>query len=229
MRYVSHRVVAAALGAAATTTVAITLRPPPTVAVAVGSFLAVLAHWPADDERAYRTVGTLYALAAGIALAVTPGLSAVYRWTLVPALLWFGGVAALAVVLFVLLRIGARAVARRVVPESVAVAVGELAEAVGSTVALAWTVVQTQERLVRTGIGGVVATLSLVADVLGYDAAVSLGLLERAVDVPVVVFVGSVLVGFHTLASWDAAWRLARETTKTGTTDAGDAPETPSE
>lgn len=227
MRYVSHRVVAAVLGAAATTAAVVLLGPPPTVAVALGGLLAALVHWPADGERAYRTVGTLYALATGVALAATPGLSAVYRWTLVPALLWFGSLGALTVALFVLLRIGARAAARRVVPRPVAEAVGEVVAAVGSTLALAWTVIETQERLVRTGVGGIVATLSLVTDVLGYDVAVSLGLLERAVDVPVVVFVGSVLVGFHTLASWDAAWRLARE--RTGTTaDHGDG-EAPSE
>ncbi|MFB6195759.1 MAG: hypothetical protein ABEI80_06280, partial [Haloplanus sp.] len=189
--------------------------------VAVGSLLAAVAHWPADGERAYRTVGTLYALAAGVALAATPGLTPVYRWTLVPALLWFGGLGVLAIALFVLLRVGARAVARRVVPRSVAEAVAEVAAAVGSTLALAWTVIETQERLVRTGVGGTLATLSLLADVLGYDVAVSLGLLEHAVDVPVVVFVGSVVVGFHTLASWDAAWRLARDATASG--DAPDA------
>lgn len=203
--------VAGLLGAVVTFALAVVGVVPPTGAVAGGALVAATAHWRAADRPDYRVAGTTYALAAAALLVLRPTASPVYRWSLVPSLVVFGLASALVAAAFVVVRVGARAVARQFVPEAYAAALGEFASTLASALAVAWTVIQVQERLARTGVTGVLGTAALAADWYGVSLPVEVGLAGAAVEAPVVVFVGSVVVGFHTLASWAAAWRVAGE------------------
>jgi hypothetical protein len=203
--------VAGVLGAVVTLALAVTESLPPTGAVAGGALVAAVAHWRTADRSVYRVTGTVYTVAAAASLVLWPAVTPVYRWSLVLSLVVFGLVSALVTAVFVIVRVGARAVARQFVPEAYAAALAEFASALASALAVVWTVIQLQERLVRTGVTGVVGTAALAVDWLGISLPVDVGLVGAAVETPVVVFVGSVVVGFHTLASWAAAWRVADE------------------
>lgn len=203
--------VAGALGALVTLSLAAVGSVPPTGAVAGGALVTAAAHWRGADRPDYRVAGTTYALAAAALLVLRPTVPPVYRWSLVPSLVVFGLASALVTAAFVVVRVGARAVARRFVPEAYAAALAEFVSTLASALAVAWTVIQVQERLARTGVTGVLGTAALAADWYGVSLPVEVGLVDAAVETPVVVFVGSVVVGFHTLASWAAAWRVAEE------------------
>ena len=184
---------------------------PQTGAVAAGATVAAGLHWRATGRRDYRVAGTAYALVAAVLLAAAPTVPTVARWSLVPSLGVFGLTSALVTALFVAVRVGVGAVARRFVPDDHAAALAAFADTLASALAVVWTVLQVHERLVRTGVTGTVGTAALAADWYGLSLPVDLGLLGSAVDGATVVFVGCVVVGFHTLASWAAAWRVAEE------------------
>lgn len=209
VRVFSRGPVAGAVGGLVTLALVAVDGVPPTGAVAGGAAVAAALHWHGAGRRDYRVAGTAYALVAAVCLAVVPTGSAAARWSLVPSLAGFGLTSALVTALFVAVRVGVHAVARRVVPEGYAAALAEFADAVGSALAVVWTVLQVHERLVRTGVTGVVGTAALAADWYGVALPFDVGLLGGAVDPVTVVFVGCVVVGFHTLASWAAAWRVA--------------------
>jgi hypothetical protein len=211
MRLLSRGPAAGVVGALVTLALVGVKGVPPTGAVAGGATVAAGLHWRAAGRRDYRVTGTAFALIGAVCLAVVPTVPAVARWSLVPSLAGFGLASALVTALFVAVRVGVHAAVRRVVPEDLAAALADFASALASALVVAWTVLQVHERLVRTGVTGVVGTAALAADWYGVSLPVDVSLLARAVDLPVVVFVGSVVVGFHTLASWAAAWRVAGE------------------
>jgi hypothetical protein len=202
VREYARGAVAGAVGAVVTFALAAAGPVPPTGAVAGGALVAAALHWVTAERREFRTAGTTYALGAAALLALLATVPPVYRWSLVPSLAVFGLASALVTAVFVVVRVGARAVARRYVPEALAAA---------SALAVVWTVLQVQERLARTGVTATLGTAALAADWYGLALPVEATLLGAAVDLPTVVFVGSVVVGFHTLASWEAAWRVAEE------------------
>jgi hypothetical protein len=203
-----------ALGAAVTVGIASPV--PPAAAVAGGALLTAIVHWSTLARRDFRLAGTVYALVAAAGLASVEGLPPVVRWSVFPSLLWFGLCSLLLVAAFVLVRVVSRTVARRFVPEDVAESIADFVSALASAALLLWTLLQTQERLVRTGGVATLGTVGLAADLLGYRLPFDAGFLRHAIDVQVVVFVGAVIVGFHTLASWEAAWRVAGETADAG-------------
>jgi hypothetical protein len=217
MRVVSNPIVAGLAGAGVTTGVAVAGGGlvPPTVPVALGASVAALAHLPREGRRHYRQTGAAFLLGAAGLLSLPVGTASAARWTLVPSLLWFGLVSAAVALLFVGVRVVGRALGLRIWPDDLAERVARTFSAVGSTLLVAYTVVQTKERLVRSGVTGLLGVGSLAADVLGYDLVVELGVLQGALDVTLVTFVGSVAVGFYTLASWEAGRRVAASTAET--------------
>jgi hypothetical protein len=219
MRTVLSAIATGVLGAGVTVGAAYDL--PPAAALAVGAVVTALVHWRSVEKRDFRVAGTVYALAAATGVLSVEGLPAVVRWSVYPSLLGFGLLSLLVVAAFVVVRIGARAVARRFVPDDVAESVAEFASTLASAGLLLWTLVQTQERLVRTGGVATFGTAALAADVLGYRLPYDPAFLQSAIDVQVIVFAGAVVVGFHTLASWEAAWRVAGATARSGRRPAG--------
>jgi hypothetical protein len=211
MRHVSRGPVAGALGALVTLALVLVGSVPPTGTVFAGALVAALLHWRYDGRRDYRVAGTVYALGAAGGLVTLPSASPVTTWSLVPSLVVFGLASALVTGAFVLVRVGVRAVARRFVPETYAEALGDFASTLASAAVVIWTVIQVQERLARTAGTGFLGTAALAADWYGLRYSVDLAMIEGAIQTTVVVFVGAVVVGFHTLASWDSAWRVAEE------------------
>jgi hypothetical protein len=211
MRPVTNPITAGLLGSVATGAAGSFLPTvvPPTVVVLVGAVVAAVTHLIHTPRRAYRVTGAVFLLGTVGILSFLPGVAREYRWSLVPSALWFGVLSTLVAGLFVVLRRGGRWIGRRLWPEDVADAIADAISAVATTLLVAYTVVQTKERLARSGIVGVLGTGSLIADVLSYRVPVSLGVVEQASNLTVVTFVGSVAVGFYTLASWDASRRVA--------------------
>lgn len=182
---------------------------PPTGTVAAGAVVTALLHWRHDGRRRYRRAGTVFVLATAALLAALPTVPAVYRWSLIPSLAAFGLLSALVLAVFVFIKVGVRAVASRFVPEEYADALADFASTLSSALIIAWTVIQAQERLARTAGTGFLGSAALAANWYGYKLPIDVGMIEHTVEVTVVVFVGAVVVGFHTLASWDSAWRVA--------------------
>lgn len=229
MRYVSNPVVAGAVGAATTGVLAVVLGGllVPTGTVFVGSLVAALLHWRHDDRRDFRVAGTTYALgAAGVLVTLAGVLQPVYVWTVVPSLAVFGMASALIVAVFVGIRAGGRVAARQFVPDDYAAELADFASTLASAALIVWTVIQVQERIARSAGAGLLGTGTMIANFYGHNLSVDVGMFSEELQLVVVLFVGTVLVGFHTLASWDSAWRVAERTAERSASAVEDASST---
>ncbi|WP_436931014.1 hypothetical protein [Halosimplex halobium] len=224
--------------------VAIVVALAPVVPVAatllVGAVVATAVTFRAGTHR-YGLVGALYLLGVGaavLALARFP-----FAWKRTPLFaLWGFGLLSLAVFC---LRVALGVVGRRVlalVVDEGADSVWDALSAFGGTLVVAWSVLTAHEKAARSaGVAAGVSTTTLL-DALGYGFPVLAGVLQRyrsvtvagrefvvplwalrhGVDATTVLFVGCLIVGFHTVGTLAATWRAVKDTTGYATEQAGD-------
>lgn len=194
--------------------VVLSLFVPPTVALGVGAVAVVAVVRSVDGYRQYAWAGTVFALLIAPLLLWVPTASSAYERTVFLSLVGFG----LASLGLLLARIAVRAVAGRalyrVTDEETRERASQFTAAIGATVTLAWSVFAAQERIARSGIVGMLAPVTALLDVAGISVEITgFWILTRGIDMVLLVFVGSVLVGFHTLSSWHAFFHLRRTDT----------------
>lgn len=198
----------------------------------VGAAVATAVTWRADADR-YGLVGACYLLGVGTAVLALGRFPS--AWTRTPLLaLWGFGLVSLAVFcLRVALGVVGRRVLRWFVSDDAADGVWEALSAFGGTLVVAWSVLTAQEKAARSGgiVVGTTGTTALdaagyeflvfarllqrhsVVTLAGHDLYVPLWALRHGVDATVVLFVGCLVVGFHTLETFVATWRAITETT----------------
>lgn len=229
MRF-ANAVTAALAGIAAVTLVAPVL--PVSVALALGSVVAAAITWRGDTER-YGLTGAVLLLGVGTLVLVTEWFPAAWGRTPLVALWLFGLLSVTVVVAKAVLGVVGRRVVAAFVDDENADSVWDALSAFAGTLFLAWSVMTAQEKAVRTGGVAVGGTSTMALDTLGYDLpvivpfihealtvtvrgyelSVPLWLLENGIDATMLVFVGCVIVGFHTLGTLAATWRAVKDTT----------------
>ena len=229
MRF-ANAVTAALAGVAAVTLVAPVL--PVSVALALGSVVAAAITWRGDTER-YGLTGAVLLLGVGTLVLVTEWFPAAWGRTPLVALWLFGLLSVTVVVAKAVLGVVGRRVVAAFVDDENADSVWDALSAFAGTLFLAWSVMTAQEKAVRTGGVAVGGTSTMALDTLGYDLpvlvpfvhealtvtvrgyelSVPLWLLENGIGATMIVFVGCVIVGFHTLGTLAATWRAVKDTT----------------
>jgi len=91
--------------------------------------------------------------------------------------------------------------------------VWEFVSAVAGLILIIWTVFTVNEKLVRYGGSAGAGSLTFALDLVGVELPIPIWFLQ-GVDASVVVFAGSVAVGFHVLDTLYTGWYLARATAK---------------
>ncbi|ERH10054.1 MAG: hypothetical protein J07HX64_01822 [halophilic archaeon J07HX64] len=187
---------------------------PPTVALGVGAVGVVTVVRSVDGYRQYAWAGTVFALLIAPLFLWVPTASSAYERTVFLSLVGFG----LASLGLLLVRIAVRAAAGRalyrVTDKETRERANQFTAAIGATVTLAWGVFAAQERIARSGIVGILAPVTVLLDVAGISVEIAgFWILTQGIDLVLLVFVGTVLVGFHTLSSWHAFFHLRRTNT----------------
>jgi hypothetical protein len=204
----SKAAIAGAGGAVAATALALVFTTRPSVAIAGGGVVTVLLVSRFEPIRPYAIAGTFFVLLVALGIETLP----VYPvwWSRNPffALAVVGGMSALVLVGREFLRVVIRAIIRRVVDtDETGERVGETASAVVGALALAWWVLRVKERLIRSGVTGLVVPTTFALDVVGIEYTVP-WFVREGVDIVFFLFVGGLVVGFHTITSWHAATKL---------------------
>jgi hypothetical protein len=196
-------------GAVAATALAVTVAPRPSVAIAVGAVVTAALVRRFEPVRPYAIAGTLYVLLLALGVHLLTVVPAAWQRTPLFSLAVVGGMSTVVLVGRELLRVIVRWIVGRFVDSGdTGERVGETASAIVGTLALGWWVLRFKERLLRSGVTGVVVPATFGLDLYGVDWTVP-WVLQGEVDVVVFLFVGGLVVGFHTLASWHAAMKLA--------------------
>ncbi|WP_254840554.1 hypothetical protein [Natronomonas marina] len=215
---------------------------PVTVALAAGATATAIVVRRGRSGQ-YALGGSLFALGVAACVLYLPRFPGAWARTPLVALLAFGGLSATIVVLRWLLSfVGKRVVALFVDPDN-AEGVWDALSAFGGLLVITWSVLTAHEKALRTGGITVVGGSTMLLDALGvrypvavpylrrgiafsvsgYEVVIPSWLVRNGVDAPTVLFVGCVLVGFHTLETLRATWSAVVSTGRTATGTSADA------
>ncbi|MFC7138629.1 hypothetical protein ACFQMA_02115 [Halosimplex aquaticum] len=203
---------------------------PVALTLLLGAAVATAVTWRADT-RLYGLVGALYLLTVGTAVLASGRFPLAWQRTPLVALWGFGLLSLSVFCLRVALGVVGRRLLALFVSDESAASVWEALSAFGETLVVAWYVLTAHEKAVRSG--GVVAGTAgtTVLDAAGYDLPILAAVLQRhstvtlagreflvplwalrhGIDATVVLFVGCLIVGFHTLGTFAAMWRAITE------------------
>jgi hypothetical protein len=197
----------------------------------VGAVVATAVTFRAGTHR-YGLVGALYLLGVGVAVLALARFP--FAWKRTPLFaLWGFGLLSLAIFC---LRAALGVVGRRVlalVVDDGADSVWDALSAFGGTLVVAWSVLTAHEKAARSAGIGVGVSATTVLDALGYGFPVLAGVLQRyrtvtvagrevvvplwavrnGIDATTVLFVGCLIVGFHTVGTLAATWQAVKDTT----------------
>jgi hypothetical protein len=205
---------------------------PVTVGLTLGAVVAAAITLYADTDR-YGLAGATMLLGVGTAILLLDWFPATWSRTPLVALWLFGLVSLTIVVARYLLGFVGRRVIAEFVPDENADSIWNALSAFGGTLVLAWTVITAQEKAARTGGVAIGGSSTMALDTLGYEVpvyvpflheqlsatvggfevAVPLWVLRNGIDATAIVFVGCLIVGFHTLGTFAAIWQAVKDTT----------------
>lgn len=205
---------------------------PVTVGLALGAVVTTAIALYGDTER-YGLAGALLLLGVGTAVLILSWFPAAWARTPLVALWLFGALSLFVAAARFVLGFAGRRVVARLIDEESASSVWDALSAFGGTLFIAWSVITAQEKAARIGGISIGGTASMALDIVGYqvpvyvplvsealtvtirgyELSVPLWLVANGVDAAAVIFVGCVIVGFHTLGTVAATWRAVGDTT----------------
>lgn len=186
----------------------------PALAIGGGAIIAALVLFLINGRTYYAGGGTLYCgfTSGGIWLF---GLPDAYAQSPFVVLLTLGGVSAI----IVSIQLGVGIVLQRllagVTGEKTALRIYEAVAAILGLIAMIWAVINIHERATRYGGVTIGGTLGMVLNFLGIELPIP-WIISDGVDASMVLYVGAVLIGFHTLESLHTTWHAAKQTAKSG-------------
>jgi len=173
----------------------------PLVAVSAGAVTAFVVTRKYDVQRHYDSVGTVYFLSLGLLVFALPFLPAAFKQTPQLFLVVFGLISAA----IVLTKRGVSHVLRFIATKlgrgDSASSVWNAVSSIVGTLMLIWSIIKMKQRLAKTALVGATTPLGLVLNLAGHFVNLPWAL-EAGIDLSAMVFLGGVMVGFHTLTSW---------------------------
>ncbi|NGM68972.1 hypothetical protein G6M89_08090 [Natronolimnobius sp. AArcel1] len=182
---------------------------PPALSIGAGAVAVVMIVRRIDGYRPYAWSGTIFVLGLAVSIWFVSTNAITYDRTAFVSLLGFGFLS--------LIVLGVRAVVRGTMDRTLRHVTDETASAHSShagatvfgTLLVGKGVLLTKERIARSGTVGIVAPVAAVLDAAGITfEAPGLWLIDGSLNVVTLTFIGAIVVGFHTLSSWHAVFRL---------------------
>lgn len=177
----------------------------PAVGILAGSITVVIALRQFEPLRPYAIAGTFYLLAMVGVIALAPIFPEIYIQTALFPLGIAGAISSLGLVLRnVLRRIIAYVVTKVTNNKKTGQDVGKTVSSIIATIIVAWGVIKAKERIARSAVVSAAGLGSFIFEMLDLNL---LWFIE-SLNLNLFILAGSIAVGFHTLASWHAAWLL---------------------
>ncbi|MDB2239429.1 hypothetical protein [Halorubrum ezzemoulense] len=173
----------------------------PLVAITGGAMTVFIITRRKNIQRHYDAVGTIYYLSLGLLVFVIPFIPTVFKQTPQLFLTVFGLFSAAIVLTKRTITYLLGAIASRLGRGDSASSFWNAVSSIIGTLLLAWSVIKLKYRLIKTGLAGVATPLGLILNIVGRLVELP-WVLNVGVDITAMVFIGAVLVGFHTLTSW---------------------------
>lgn len=183
----------------------------PAVSIGFGAVVTLVVFSRSGGYKRYALAGTLFSfsLAVFIYLGLTPSE---YGQTPGVALTGFGLISGAIIVARSVFTKGAKKLGAVATDEETSKEVARAVSATTGTLAMAWAVLTAKKKAAQvSGVSGV-GTITLVLNTLGVEIPIPVWFLESGLDANTVLFVGSVLVGFHMIESIHSTWRAAKRT-----------------
>jgi hypothetical protein len=208
----THPVTAGVVGTTLTLLLAVVA--PPSVAVGVGAIAVAVVVWNVDGYRQYAWAGTVFVLLTGFLVRVAPTSTSAYEQTAAVSLVGLGLLSLSVLIARVVVRAAGDRALYRVTDARSREELSRTTSSVLGTLAVAWGFIRLKERIARSGVIGVLAPVTFLLDTVGISVETpGFWLLTDGIDMVLLTFVGVVVVGFHTLSSWHAFFRLRRTET----------------
>lgn len=186
----------------------------PAFAIGAGAVVTAMLLFITDGRTYYAGGGTLYCLfTAGYIQLVS--LPEAYTKSPFAVLLTLGAISAAVVAV----QLGVGLILQRllsgVTGEETALRIYDAVAAVLGLLAMIWAVINIHERATRYGGVTIGGTLGMVLNFLGIELPIP-WIISDGVDASMVLFIGAVLIGFHTLESLHTTWHATKQTAKSG-------------
>jgi len=182
----------------------------PLVAISGGAVTAFVVTRRKGLQRHYDAVGTVYYLSLGALVFAVPVVPTAFKQTPQLFLMVFGVLSAVIVLGKAAVSHLLGAVTSRLGRGDSASSLWNAASSIIGTAILVWSVIKLKYRLVKTGLAGAATPLGLLLNVLGHVVELP-WVLEFGIDITAMVFIGAVMVGFHSLTSWYEVLALRRD------------------
>lgn len=158
-----------------------------------------------SGQKRYAGTGAVYTLGLAAAIYATGIFPAEFAESPLIALVALGSISGAIAAFSELVGL----VARGVGGETAEKIVRTIAAVLG-LVAIIWTVLTAYEKAIRYAGVGVGSSAGFVFDFVGIELPIPLVLIDGSVDASMVLFVGGVLIGFHTLDTIHNGWRASK-------------------
>lgn len=186
----------------------------PALALGVGALLVAIVLFFVRDRTYYAGGGALYCLLTAVAISVgffPAGYSESPFAVLLILGLISGGI--------VSIQLGVGVIIQRllsgVAGEQTAFRIYEAIAAILGLLGMIWAVINIHERAARYGGVTIGGTLGFVLNFLGIELPIP-WIIASGVDATLVLYVGALLIGFHTLESLHTTWRASKATAQAG-------------
>lgn len=185
----------------------------PALSIGAGSVVTagILLIGRRSGVKRYAASGGIFTLGLGIAILTTGTFPDAYGQDPLVALMALGTVSGL---IAATTEAGATAIDRYAGPYA-----EKLFKAIAALIGLLliiWTVLTAAEKLVRYGGVAVGGPTMLALNAVGARFPIPIWFIDGGVDAVIVVFVGCILIGFHTLELLHTGWRATKASAKKG-------------
>jgi hypothetical protein len=186
----------------------------PALALGIGAVGIVLLLLFVDGRTYYAGAGALFCLssAAAIYLGYFPEA---YSESPFAVLVTLGAVSGLIVAVHLGIGIVLQRSLAGVTGEKTALRIYDAVAAILGLLGLIWTVITFEEKAARYGGVTIGGTAGFVLNFLGIELPIP-WIISSGVDATLVIYIGGILIGFHTLESIHTTWRATKATTSAG-------------
>lgn len=182
----------------------------PLVAVSAGALTAFFVTRTFGVQRHYDSVGTVFFLSLGTLVYLIPFLPTAFKQTPQLFLVVFGLISAAIVVVKRGVSHVLSYVASKLGRGDSASSIWNAVSSIVGALILVWSIIKMKQRLTKTAVTGAATPLGLVLNVAGHFMELP-WVFEVGVDITAMVFIGGVMVGFHTLTSWYEVLALRKD------------------
>jgi len=187
------------------------------IALLVGSITTVGAVWVLGSPPRFAAAGASFCLSSAILFYLSRGvLPDGFSQSGFVSLLALGLLSGFIVTIQETVAYAIQRTLRRVTNEEYASIIWRAISSFAGLLLIVWAVATWQEKLTRIGGASIGGSLGFALNILGVELPIPIWILSGGIDATVFLYVGCMVIGFHTLESAYTGWHATKTTAKGG-------------